>query len=232
MVHQSLSPLWFLPTPVHSCPPAPPPCLKSTDPRRAPPAWQDPTLTHPGPTGRAGPAVSHGGWRGLRGEALAAILTVGRQQGGRHKGPEVDRAEPRRETRGWAADAPTGQALGSGAGGGCHPRATAPAAVLGSCISGGIGVGLPVAGLGCGLLFLMSLREGQGRRAGTSSERPPASRGPGAPRPACALGFTLRAASSGLGTALGLQGPPQVMFSPTPQGAAPAPLLHNISKLR
>ena len=189
-MHQSLSPLWVLPTPVHSCPPVPPPCLKSTDPRRAPPAWQDPTLTHPGPTGRAGPAVSHGGWRGLSGEAVAAILTVGRQQGGRRKGPEVGRAEPRRETGGWAADASTGQGLGSGAGGGSHPRATAPAAVLGSGISGGIGVGLPVAGSGCGLLFLMSLREGQGRRAGTSSERPPASRGPGAPSPACALGFT------------------------------------------
>lgn len=52
----------------------------------------------------------------LRGEAVAAILTVGRQQGGRRKGPEVGRAEPQRETGGWAADAPTGQALGSGAG--------------------------------------------------------------------------------------------------------------------
>lgn len=163
---------------------------------------------------------------------MAAILTVGRQQGGRRKGLEVGRAEPWRDTGGWAADAPSGQALGSGAGAGSHPQAPAPAAVLGSGISGGIGVGLPVAGPGCGLLFLMSLREGQGGRAGTSSERPPASRGPGAPSPACALGFTLRAASSGLGTALGLQGPPQVMFSPTPQGAAPAPLLRNIPKLR
>lgn len=59
----------------HPCPqlpaPAPSPCLKSADPRRVPPAWQDPTLTHMGatahrPTGRAEPAVSHGGWRAQR----------------------------------------------------------------------------------------------------------------------------------------------------------------------
>lgn len=85
-------------------------------------------------------------------------------------------------------------------------------------------------GWGCGLLFLMSLREGHGGRAGTREAT--GHRGPGALSPACALGFTLRAASSGLGTALGLQGPPQVTFSPTPQGAAPAPLLRNILKLR
>ena len=87
-------------------------------------------------------------------------------------------------------------------------------------------------GWGCGLLFLMSLRESHGGRAGTSSERPLASGGPGALSPACALGFTFRAAASGLGPALGLQVPLQVTFSPTPQGAAPAPLLRNITKLR
>lgn len=52
---------------------------------------------------------------------MAVILTAGRQQGGRCKGPEGGRADPRQETGGRAADAPAGQALGSGAGGRLSP---------------------------------------------------------------------------------------------------------------
>lgn len=120
---------------------------------------------------------------------------------------------------------PQGRLWAAGQGAGSHHRAPAPAAGLGSGISGGVGVGLwPV---------IPDVPKGGPRQEGRHQLRETTGhRGPGALSPACALGFTLRAASSGLGTALGLQGPLQVTFSPTPQGAAPAPLLHNILKLR
>lgn len=47
---------------------------------------------------------------------MVAILTAGRQQGGRCKDLEGGRADPRQEAEGRAADAPAGQALGSGVG--------------------------------------------------------------------------------------------------------------------
>ena len=135
---------------------------------------------------------------------------------------------PGRRPKGGQQTPLQGRLWAAGWGAGSHPRTPAPAAGLGSGILGGVGVGLrPI---------IPNVPKGGLRREGRHQLRETAGqRGSWSPEP-CALlvpwGLLSELPPLAWAQPWGSRAPPQVTFSPTPQGAAPAPLLRNITKLR